>query len=167
MDCCLEPEQIRRKELPLNARRAYAGESSFSRKQTAIESGLYRRPIKQIANRYGTTLELNKQWTVVCVFHANISSLEQEFQNLASKWKRETRHSSVIAKRYQNPFYKAILDKGFPVVPLILKDLRHDPDRWFAALEKLTGENPAKDSENFYEAVDRWIAWGIAKGYVD
>jgi hypothetical protein len=51
-------------------------------------------------------------------------------------------------------------------VPLILQELQSEPDRWFAALEKLTGENPAKEATNFYEAVDRWISWGIDKGYL-
>jgi hypothetical protein len=84
-----------------------------------------------------------------------------------AKWKAETGHFSVIARRYEHPAYKAILEMPKPVVISgILKELKRNPDRWFAALQKLTGENPAKDAINFYEAVDRWIAWGIENEYI-
>src|SRR5208282_3901696 len=86
-------------------------------------------------------------------------ALTENFNSLVNQWRLETKHFSVIARRYENPAYKAILDMQAPAIPLILQELRRDPDRWFAALEKLTGENPAKDAINFYEAVDRWIAW--------
>lgn len=93
--------------------------------------------------------------------------LEGRFEALSRQWKRETGHFSVIARRYQHPAYKSILEMKSAVVPLILKELRREPDRWFAALQALTGENPAKDAINFYEAVDNWIAWGISKNFIE
>lgn len=97
---------------------------------------------------------------------ASTDVLAEKFYSLATQWKRETGRFSVIARRYENPAYKAILDMREPAIPLILNELKRNPDRWFAALEKLTGENPAKDAVNFYEAVDRWVAWGIANEYI-
>ncbi|MGA2281635.1 MAG: hypothetical protein ABSG80_15185 [Verrucomicrobiota bacterium] len=92
--------------------------------------------------------------------------LAERFYSLVKKWKNETGHFSVIARRYENPAYKAILDMRESAIPMILNELKRNPDRWFSALEKLTGENPAKDAVNFYEAVDRWVAWGIANEYI-
>lgn len=88
------------------------------------------------------------------------------FFNLARQWKDETGHYSVIGKRYRHPAYKAILELKEEAIPLILAELRRNPDRWFDALEKLTGEDPASNAETFYEAVDDWIAWGIANEYL-
>jgi hypothetical protein len=92
--------------------------------------------------------------------------LAERFFSLVNKWKNETGHFSVIARRYENPAYKAILEMKSPAIPLILNELKRNPDRWFSALEKLTGANPAKDAVNFYEAVDQWVAWGIANEYI-
>ena len=97
---------------------------------------------------------------------ASTDVLAEKFYSLATQWKRETGRFSIIAMRYDNPAYKAILDMRELAIPLILNELKRNPDRWFAALEKLTGENPAKDAVNFYEAVDRWVAWGIANEYI-
>ncbi|MGA3283422.1 MAG: hypothetical protein ABSD57_03040 [Verrucomicrobiota bacterium] len=97
---------------------------------------------------------------------APTDALAEKFYSLVNQWKRETGHFSVIARRYENPAYRAILDMRESAVPLILNELKRNPDRWFSALEKLTGENPAKDAVNFYEAVDRWVAWGIANEYI-
>lgn len=104
--------------------------------------------------------------TAVNMAKTQIDAPAEIFYSLANQWKRETGHFSVIARRYENPAYKAILDMREAAIPLILKQLKRNPDRWFSALEKLTGENPAKDAVNFYEAVDRWVAWGIANEYI-
>ena len=100
------------------------------------------------------------------VAKSEIDATTEKFYSLATQWKRETGRFSVIARRYENPAYKAILDMRELAIPLILNELKRNPDRWFSALEKLTGENPAKDAVNFYEAVDRWVAWGIASEYI-
>jgi hypothetical protein len=104
----------------------------------------------------------------VISFHRPIKVNEDEviFRGLADKWKRETGDFSVISRRYNHRSYRAILEMGASVIPLILKDLRRDPDRWFHALEFLTKKNPAKGASTFYEAVDRWIAWGISEGHI-
>lgn len=104
--------------------------------------------------------------TVSNVAKSEIDATAEKFYSLANRWRRETGHFSVIARRYESPAYKAILDMREAAIPLILNQLKRDPDRWFSALEKLTGENPTKDAVNFYEAVDRWVAWGIANEYI-
>jgi len=95
-------------------------------------------------------------------------TVQRQFSIHVAEWKRQTRRSSVIADRYQQSDYKAILEMPKPeIISLILDELRREPDRWFAALCELTGEDPANEAINFYEAVDRWVAWGISKGYLE
>jgi hypothetical protein len=89
-----------------------------------------------------------------------------KFNRLAKEWKRVTGHLSVIGRRYQHRSYLAILDMKEEALPFILEELRREPDRWFDALERLTKQNPAKKAQNFYEAVDLWIAWGIANDLI-
>jgi hypothetical protein len=115
-------------------------------------------------------LEQLKDWSI---FRLNasrsfvlINEDEVIFRGLASNWKRATGHFSVLSRRYRHPSYRAILNMGQSVVPFILRELRREPDRWFDALERLTGANPAKGATNFYEAVDCWIAWGVANRYL-
>jgi hypothetical protein len=97
---------------------------------------------------------------------AGIGDDEVIFKGLAERWQQATQHLSVLAKRYEHPFHKAILRMGPGVVPFILKELQRAPDRWFDALEKLTGANPAKDAVTFEDAVNNWIAWGKANKYI-
>lgn len=56
---------------------------------------------------------------------------------------------------------------GEPAVPLILRDFESQPNDWFAALEKITGEDPVAESS--YGAVDEmaksWLKWGKSHGY--
>src|SRR5439155_22737254 len=97
---------------------------------------------------------------------AGISDDESIFKGLAESWQQSTQHFSVLAKRYQHPFYKHILRMGPSIVPFLLKQLQTAPDRWLDALEQLTGENPAQNATTFEEAVDRWIKWGQDNKYI-
>lgn len=84
------------------------------------------------------------------------------FSRLARKWRDETAHLSALEKRYAHPAYKQIIAMGATAVPLILEEMRREPDWWFDALEELTGADPAKDSESFHQSVSQWLAWGRA-----
>lgn len=88
------------------------------------------------------------------------------FRGLAETWRRETAHCSVLARRYAHPSYALILRMGDVVVPLILKELQLEPDRWFDALERLTKVNPAQAASTFEEGVKLWITWGRSKNLV-
>lgn len=97
---------------------------------------------------------------------ASITEPRVTFRELADQWKQATEDYSVIGKRYRHPAYKSILDMQHRAVPMILNELRREPDHWFAALEQLTGKNPARQAKTFYEAVDLWIAWGISEAII-
>lgn len=90
----------------------------------------------------------------------NAEELDQIFSNLAKKWKDETGIYSVTKRRYAHPSYQAILQLKDGAVPLILRELQHQPDWWFEALKQLTNQDPVKAGSTFKEAVDAWIEWG-------
>jgi hypothetical protein len=68
----------------------------------------------------------------------------------------------------KHPAYQEIILMGQQVVPLLLAELRRDPDFWFAALRAITGENPVPPASagKVKEMARAWIAWGKARGYI-
>src|SRR5438552_1282659 len=68
----------------------------------------------------------------------------RRFADLAETWKRETELLSSIQQVAMTPAYQEIIGLGQAVVPLILQDLRREPEHWFWALAAITGENPVR-----------------------
>jgi hypothetical protein len=64
--------------------------------------------------------------------------------------------------------YQRIIGMGAPVVPLILEELRREPDQWFWALEAITGENPvpAGSAGKVREMAAAWLEWGKRHGLI-
>jgi hypothetical protein len=64
--------------------------------------------------------------------------------------------------------YQQIIGMGTAAVPLILEELRHEPDQWFWALECITEENPVprEDAGRVRAMADAWIRWGAERGFV-
>jgi hypothetical protein len=65
-----------------------------------------------------------------------------------------------------HPAYQRIIGLGYPVVPLILRELQERPSHWFAALSAITGEDPADPNADFNGRVRAWLAWGRDRGYL-
>lgn len=67
-----------------------------------------------------------------------------------------------------HPAYQGIIGLGMPVVPILLEELRTDPDWWFYALMAITGENPC--TEAMHGRLDllsqAWVNWGIERGII-
>lgn len=89
------------------------------------------------------------------------------FQTLAQQWKQETAHLSNIAKKALHPAYQEIIGMGKAVIPLLLAELKREPDDWFWALHALTGANPvpAVSRGNLRAMTEAWLQWGSEKGY--
>jgi len=98
---------------------------------------------------------------------AEAEEKRSEFDLLASQWRRETRHISVISKKVSHPAYLRIMGMGRAAVPLLLEALRDQPAHWFEALRAATKTDPANASSNFSEAREAWLAWGKFNGYID
>jgi len=91
--------------------------------------------------------------------------LEHEFRAHVEKWRRDTRHTSSIAKMITHSSYLRIIGMGKTAVPFLLRELKDRPDHWLVALNAITGEDPARVGSTFIEAVDAWLNWGAVKGW--
>jgi hypothetical protein len=93
--------------------------------------------------------------------------LIRDFYRLAATWKAEVRFLSDMNEMYSHHAYQQIIDMGANVVPLILEELRRDPDYWFAALRQLTGENPVPREARgkLEDMTSAWLEWAKTHGY--
>jgi hypothetical protein len=68
-----------------------------------------------------------------------------------------------------HPAYREIIGMGGKVVPLLLRELRRQPDHWFIALHELTQANPVPPASygNLQEMAAAWIRWGEEKGFLE
>ena len=96
-------------------------------------------------------------------FHED-GGLVKQFAELVSRWRRETRHVSSLNRIVAHPAYLQIVGMGRCAVPLLLEELKEQPDHWLVALNAITGEDPAPDGATFKEAVEAWIKWGVDQG---
>lgn len=104
------------------------------------------------------------QWILSQKKPTEKKNLQQEFNQLAARWKSETESLSSIKKKITHPDYLKIIEMGYEVIPIILQSLLKEPDHWFVALNKISGENPISYGASFQEAVIGWLQWGQRKG---
>jgi hypothetical protein len=92
----------------------------------------------------------------------------QRFQRLATEWKEQSRFLSNTAQIALLRPYQRIIGMGISVVPLILEELRREPDRWFWALEAITEENPVplEAAGNVRAMAAAWIQWGADRDMI-
>ena len=69
-------------------------------------------------------------------------NMEATFRSLVKQWKKDTDVVSSLARMTIHPAYRQIIDMGEAVIPLLLAELKREPDFWFAAFQKLTGVDP-------------------------
>ena len=95
------------------------------------------------------------------------AEVERKFQDLTSRWRRETALQSSVTAIAMHPAYQQIIGMGERALPLIFEEMRREPDHWFWALEAITGENPVpeEDAGDLDALTSDWLAWGDASGY--
>ena len=91
----------------------------------------------------------------------------QKFQSLANQWRKETRHLSLMSDIVLNTAYQQIIGMGALAIPLILQELKEQPDHWFWALRSIVGESPipSADRGRLPKMTEAWLAWGQEHGY--
>jgi hypothetical protein len=96
------------------------------------------------------------------------SALDHTFQSLAAEWRVATRFAAAPSVAAEHPAYRAVIDLGPDVVPLILAALMDASEPWFAALRELTGVDPVpfEDRGRPAASAGHWLAWGRANGLV-
>lgn len=97
---------------------------------------------------------------------ASSPTIAARFHALANEWRADTRFQAAPSTACEHPAYRAIIDLGPGVVPLILAELSVSPEPWFAALRELTGADPVPPGDHGRprEAAEHWLAWGRARG---
>jgi hypothetical protein len=93
-------------------------------------------------------------------------SIRGRFERLAAEWKQQSRYLSNTAQMAMLPPYQRIVGMGLAAVPLILEELRREPNQWFWALEAITEENPVppEAAGNVRLMAQAWIEWGKQQG---
>lgn len=93
---------------------------------------------------------------------------EEEFRRLVQQWRRDVMFLSSIARGAGHPAYQKIVKMGFPMVPLLLRELEQNGGHWFVALRKITGKNPVEpeDAGSIPNMTKAWIEWGHKEGYL-
>jgi hypothetical protein len=92
----------------------------------------------------------------------------RRFQVLATQWIALTRYRSNTQSLRNQPVYQQRVALGEPVVPLILAELKRDPNvSWFTVLDGITRENPVPpERTGRVDAIGRArLDWGRQRGY--
>jgi hypothetical protein len=113
------------------------------------------------------TAEKARVVQLLAVNHPTEAAIATRFQTLATQWKAETKHLSLMNEIVLHPAYQQIIGMGAAVVPHILQALATNPDHWFWALRSITGTNPVSpdDRGRVQRMAAAWLAWGKENGY--
>ena len=104
--------------------------------------------------------------------HTRVShggTVSERFHRLAAEWKDQSRFLSNSAQMAMLKPYQRIIGMGPPVVPLILDELRREPDQWFWALESITEQNPVPPEAmgKVRLMAQAWVLWGEQQGMLE
>lgn len=76
----------------------------------------------------------------------------------------------VIYSHGAHSAYQHIIGMGWDAVPLMLRELRDDPDpdHWFSALEAITEADPVPEEQwgNIKAMAAAWVEWGEREGCI-
>jgi hypothetical protein len=97
---------------------------------------------------------------------SNGAALRQRFQELVRQWKAATLLLSSTTDMAMHPAYQQIIGMGPVALPLLIEELRREPDHWFWALQAITGVNPvpAQDRGDTTRMTQAWLAWADQQG---
>ncbi len=96
-----------------------------------------------------------------CPQYYPVKTSPERFQQLASIWKSDTKHLSDLTRICNHWAYQNIIKMGRPVIPLLLQELKTNPDYWFSALRKITGQNPVPPEARgkLKDMASAWLEW--------
>jgi hypothetical protein len=122
----------------------------------SVERELDEWKVKETIDWYELKAELPKSKEI---------DIATQFSDLVREWKEETWSFSSVKRRVIHSAYLKIIGMGPVAIPLLLKELRSQPDHWFHALEAITRQDPAPAGANMKEIAQAWIDWGEKRGY--
>jgi len=129
--------------------------------------------VNELETSYGVSREYYKsvkETIEIFDLYYSVTSRENaflKFNRLKQSWLNDVEFLSSITDICMNASYQEIIGMGPCVVPLILADLKKEPDYWFWALEMLTTENPVQTNDlgDLKKMTDAWLRWGESKGF--
>jgi hypothetical protein len=92
----------------------------------------------------------------------------ERFHRLAAEWKEQSHFLSNSARMTMLRPYQRIIGMGPIAVPLILEEIRREPDHWFWALEVITEEDPVPPEARgqVRRMAEAWVRWGEERGII-
>ena len=89
------------------------------------------------------------------------SILKAKFQRLKEQWKEETLDMSSLTDMVTHRAYLQIIGMGDKAIPLLVDELRKEPNHWFVALNAISGDNPIapEDAGNLERMTEAWLRW--------
>jgi hypothetical protein len=89
------------------------------------------------------------------------ASTEEKFEALAAEWRR-LREQGSSTDQLLNDAYGQIVAMGWPVVPLLLREVERESGHWFTALKWITGINLVTPEMrgNIRAIRESWLKWG-------
>ena len=96
------------------------------------------------------------------------NGIRQRFYVLSMRWKADTQYLSSINEMVLHPAYQQIVGMGPAAIPILLLELKSEPDYWFEALKAITGVNPVVENDmgDLSKMVESWLDWGRVNGYI-
>lgn len=93
-------------------------------------------------------------------------NIKAQFKSLTKRWKRETESMSSPTQTAMHPAYQRIIGFGPAALPLIIAELKREPDWWFWALRAITGAEPVGDAERgrLNAMTNAWLRWWAIEG---
>ncbi len=88
-------------------------------------------------------------------------TVKEQFQRLATEWRRDTEVLSSVTDMAMLPAYQQIIGMGKSVLPLVFRELEARRDHWFWALKAITGTDPVPpdDRGDVHRMAAAWIRW--------
>jgi hypothetical protein len=86
--------------------------------------------------------------------------MRRKLNELLSLINQESAYSSSITQILENKNFKAIVDFGPKIIPLILEELKHNASCLVWAMNLITGRKISDNKISLSEAAKLWVAWG-------
>jgi hypothetical protein len=96
-------------------------------------------------------------------------TVEEKFHRLAGEWRRDARLLSSSSRMAQLASYRQIVGLGQDAVPLLLREMRDNPNHWTLALHEITQAKPwgSEDAGNLARLSVAWTTWGRERGLIE
>ncbi len=89
------------------------------------------------------------------------------FEQMKRQLEADLQFNSSTTAMFQHPAYRQIVRMGYVAVPLLLRELKREPNQWFRALRDITGADPVPIAHRgrLQEMSEDWLRWGRVNGF--